>query len=364
MQKKSVIFIIVADFQKKSIRFSQFLPNKLAVENNHSEVQQLFFQHIKNNLAPHLSFVDEIAELLNISNDSAYRRIRGEKTIDLEEIQKLSDHFKISLDQFLHLQSDSFIFTGMLHENTSEFFGRWMKDVLEKASYINSFEKKHLYFIGKDLPFMSFFHVPELVTFKSFMWMRTFLHVDDMKEKKFSLKNRYPEYEKLGSQINRVLNEIPTTELWNLECVNATLQQIRFYREANVFESKEDVLVIYDKLEELVTHYEKMAEAGKRFAVGETPGPKSPAYNLFINELFLGNNTWIAELNNIKMTVLNHSVLHIIVTRDERFSNYVYAEMENMIRKSSQISTVGEKTRSRFFNRLREKIQRSKSTVS
>ena len=39
--------------------------------------QQVFFNHIKGMLPPHISFVDEIAEELNISNDSAYRRIRG-----------------------------------------------------------------------------------------------------------------------------------------------------------------------------------------------------------------------------------------------------------------------------------------------
>ncbi len=51
------------------------------------DVQQIFFQHIKSNLAAHLSLVDEVAELLNISNDSAYRRIRGEKPLSFEEIK-------------------------------------------------------------------------------------------------------------------------------------------------------------------------------------------------------------------------------------------------------------------------------------
>jgi predicted DNA-binding protein YlxM (UPF0122 family) len=40
-----------------------------------ADIQQLFFQKIKDNMPAHLSFVDEIAELLNISNDSVYRRI-------------------------------------------------------------------------------------------------------------------------------------------------------------------------------------------------------------------------------------------------------------------------------------------------
>ena len=58
-------------------------------------MQQLFIQHIKDNFSGHLSLVTEMAELLNISNDSPYRRIRGEKSISFEEMQKLCTHFKV-----------------------------------------------------------------------------------------------------------------------------------------------------------------------------------------------------------------------------------------------------------------------------
>ena len=84
--------------------------------------QQIFFQHIKTVLPAHLSLADEVAEVLNISNDSAYRRIRGEKPIALEEIKKLCIYFKISLDQFMHLNSDSFLFTGKLTDRTNFSF--------------------------------------------------------------------------------------------------------------------------------------------------------------------------------------------------------------------------------------------------
>ena len=79
-----------------------------------SNTQLRFFQHIKSALPPNVSFVDEIAELLEISNDSAYRRIRADKPISFEELQKLCVKYKVSLDQFLNLQSDAFIFTGKL----------------------------------------------------------------------------------------------------------------------------------------------------------------------------------------------------------------------------------------------------------
>src|SRR5215831_6461222 len=101
------------------------------------DVQQLFFQHIKNNLPPHLSLVDEIAELLNISNDSAYRRIRGEKGIAFDELRTLCLHFKISLDQLLYLNSESIIFTGKAVDHSNFTFDLYLQDMLSQLQLWN-----------------------------------------------------------------------------------------------------------------------------------------------------------------------------------------------------------------------------------
>jgi hypothetical protein len=189
------------------------------------------------------------------------------------------------------------------------------------------------------------------------------MQYDELKTKKFSLNDPYPAYEELGRKIIQVSNQVPTTEIWSNESINATIHQIEFYHEANVFESRNEVQVLFDKLEELVNHFEKQAEIGKRFAFGEIPTAASADYQIYLNELFVGDNTVIAEINNAKISFLNHSVLHIVSTRDERFSNYVYNAMMNMVRKSTKISSVGEKSRSRYFNSLREKIDRRRTAL-
>ena len=47
-----------------------------------SEIQKEFFKQIRVKLLPNISFVHDISELLGISYDSAYRRIRGEKYLN------------------------------------------------------------------------------------------------------------------------------------------------------------------------------------------------------------------------------------------------------------------------------------------
>jgi hypothetical protein len=322
-----------------------------------NNTQLLFFQHIKSILPSHISFVDEVADVLNISNDSSYRRIRGEKMISLDEMQKLANHFKISIDQFLHIHSDSYIFSGSLAAPGEYVFEKWMENVLSQLTMFNSFDHKHLYYLAKDVPIMDQFMAPELLAFKSFLWRRSILQYDNMKGMKFSLKEVIPEHLELGKKIEAVYNQIPTTEIWNLESINSTIRQIEFYREANMFDTEEDVKKIYQAILRLINHLEHQAEVGLKFRMGETPGANAVPYNLFWNDLVLGDNTIFVELDLKRITILNHSVINFVSTTDVNFNAYMFGTMQNLIKRSSQLSKVGEKDRYRFFNRLRDKMK-------
>ncbi len=54
-------------------------------------------------------------------------------------------------------------------------------------------------------------------------------------------------------------------------------------------------------------------------------------------------------LNDTKLVYINHTVLNIIMTRDPVFTEYTYQHFQNIMRKSTLISFVGEKERTKFF---------------
>ena len=323
-----------------------------------SNVQVLFFQHLKTQLPPHLSMVDEIADLLAISIDSAYRRIRGEKPMDLEETHKLCSHFKISMDQLLNLQTDAYVFRGQLNKEGGEpAFDAWLKEIQYNLQVVNSFSRKHLYYSLKDIPPFVQFLVPELTAFKCFSWMKSMFNAEQLKGVKFSLSDqRYDKYVAYSKKITQLYNMVPTTEIWHPEIHNILLSQINFCAEAGFFQNKSDIRVLYEKVEELINHIEKQAELGVKFNIGEKPGPGAASYKMFVNELVLGDNTVIAELDDNRVTFLNHSVLYFVETRNENFNKAISIHMENLIKRGTMISTIGEKERIRFFNRLRDHI--------
>ena len=321
-------------------------------------IQHLFFQHIKAAIPGHISMAEDVAEVLNISNDSAYRRIRGEKQLSFEEIKLLCLLYKLSLDQFLHLQTDTYIFSGKLKTDSENSFSDYLENVQNHFQYFNSFAKKHMYILMKDIPPFLHFHIPELAVFKYYFWMKSILNYSDMKSVKYSFDDsRYDQFNAAAGKIIDLYNNIPMTEIWNIESINSTLRQINLYYESGCFQNKADVLLLYTKTKELIDHLEKQAETGKKFKIGTEPGPNAADYKLFMNELILGDNTYIAELDDNRLTFLNHSVLYFIATADERFNAAMFANLQNLIKKSTPLSTFGEKERVKFFNQIRGKIR-------
>src|SRR5687767_2840728 len=126
-----------------------------------SALQQTFFNTLKHSLPSHISMVDEIAGVLNIGNDSVYRRIRGETAISISELKVLCDHFRISLDEVLQLQNDAVVFRAPGINGEVISFAEYLKGILGQLQYYNSFKRKQLLYFCKDMTFFHFYLYPE-----------------------------------------------------------------------------------------------------------------------------------------------------------------------------------------------------------
>ena len=326
--------------------------------------QLQFFNHIKSMLPPHLSLVDAIADVLEVSNDSAYRRIRGETQISMEEIKKLCINFKISLDQLLHLNSDSFIFTGKLTNNTDFNYDKWLQSCLDVIKRVKTFEPHHMSYLAKEFPFFYYFLIPEIAAFKSFFFMKSILFYDDWKGARFSVKDDYSHYRKVWEDLSNTFASIPGTEIWNVENITSTIHQIEFYVTTGVLKSLDDAICLLNKLLELIEHIELQAEYGVKLHRGQKPSSVSGApYNMFINEMIMGDNMQIVQLGDKHYTYLNHSILNFMVTYDDKFNNYMKTTFDVISQKSTPISRVNEKDRLVFFNRLRANVNNAKQKL-
>ncbi|HEY6505640.1 MAG TPA: helix-turn-helix domain-containing protein [Chitinophagaceae bacterium] len=328
-----------------------------------SGVQQVFFNHIKSVLPHHLSIVDEVANLLNISNDSAYRRMRGDKPLAFEEVQKLCVHFNLSLDSIFHLNTDSYIFSGKLVNPSNFHFELYLKKMLADIEMIKSFEKAEFYFLNKDVPLFHHFQVPELAAFKFFFFMKTILSYPSLAPEKFSVEKIPESLKTIGKKIADTYCQVSSTEIWNIQGIDTTLQQIDFYRDSRSFEKKEDLIHIYDCMSDLITHVEKQATFGKKYPLFLNENWGGARYTLYNNEVFIGDNTILVDAGLFRIAFINHSVINYMSTRNTEFCDHIYHSIQNTMQRSLQISSTGEKERFRFFNQMRENINRRKKVA-
>ncbi len=117
---------------------------------------------------------------------------------------------------------------------------------------VKSFEKAEFYFLNKDFPLFHQFQMPELAAFKFYFFMKTILSYQGMTAEKFSVDKIPESLKTIGKKIADTYCQVSSTEIWNIHGVDSTLQQIDFYRDSRGFEKKDDVLRIYDCLNELV----------------------------------------------------------------------------------------------------------------
>ena len=331
---------------------------------NITEIQQQIFLAIKSKLQADASVADEIARLLEISTDSAYRRMRGEKTITFEELYKIATHYRLSLDQLMSIENGSIMFQGQYLDKRTFRFEEYTNSLLQNMAYMNNFKEKEFYYSCKDLPIFYHYLFKELAAFKWFFWLKTYFQFPEFERKKFRFSDFPDELFAIDQKILNYYNQIPSVEIWNIESMNIIFQQVEFYRYAGVFESDRDAYLLYEAVEKLWYHLEKQASLGYKFAYGDPEEKPMGKFRMYFNEVLLGDNNMLLVLDDMKLSYLTHTTINFMTTRDMVFNENMYTHLQNQMKRSTLISAVSEKERAKFFRIIRERIARRKEALN
>jgi hypothetical protein len=320
------------------------------------QAQEFLFQRIKEILPASVSLTDVVSEVLHVSSDSAYRRIRNETPLVLQEAKQLCEHFSLSLDQVLSLKRNSILFENIRINNQQYSYKKYLSDITELVKQINSFNRKEIIYLTKDIPLFHSFYFKPLIAFRFFFWMKTILQHPDYITKTIDLNGVPSEIETLSIEHGKAYTQVPSTEIWNTECINSVISQIEFYRDSGYFSSAADIRAIYQSVHETILHLKNQVEYGCKFMPGENPQARKLNFTFFYNRVVLGSNTILVNTDDVKTAYLNYNVLDYMVTRDERFCNQCTEDLNNMMRKATVISQTSEKQRNIFFGILLAKI--------
>jgi hypothetical protein len=325
---------------------------------NPAALQQLLFKQVRERLPAHVSLPEELAGLLGISADSAYRRIRGEKSMDLGELALIASTYHLSLDALLAQGAGQFVFNGRFVGSAEYPFATWLAGMNAQLEQLASAKDAVFVFRAEDIPTFHYFQFPELALFKLFFWRRTILASPDFLNRRFDLADKEDELLAVANKTFLTYMRLPSTEIWNADSLNAFLRQVTFYHDAGIFAREEDAQLLFDRLNDLITHLQAQAEAGVKFMVGDPPNTGSGSFTVYVNEVMQGDNMIYASAGGQRMVFLNHSAINYVSSMDEAFCDFAQQSIETIIKRSSQISGTGERERNRYFRSLREEVER------
>lgn len=320
-------------------------------KNNLEDIQEIFLNRVKSALPASTSLAAELSDLLDISMDSAYRRIRGETPLSLKESYILAERFNISL---AGITSDSIDVVRFGYAQLSpdiESMERYLTRLLENVRMIGKVEGSKIMYCSQDVPIFYNLSLPHLAQFKIFYWLRSIMNESTVANQKLGPDTIPSHLMEMCKAISAEYNQIDSQELWTASTLYSTLRQVQYYWESGLFESPEIGHAIVGDIRLLLDKIEEMASRGWK-----NPMDQKGKYELYVSEIELTTNCALANMAGQKAVFLGHHTFNMLETSHESYTIQTQKWFENMMGKATLISSVGEKYRYQFFQQARKKI--------
>ncbi len=325
--------------------------------------QNDFLKKIEDILTANTTLVNELSDILEISQDSAYRRIRGTTQLTIDEVTKLCRNFKISFDVFDDIDINSVTFSYLKLENKNDSFDTYLKVMLKDLNLIKNAKQQKITYACEDIPIFYNYKYPLLGAFKIFYWMEAILNNNDSEGKKFTETFIPQELMEGGRQIFEAYLDIPSVEIWTDTTYYSVIKQIEFFWESGRFESNEVVIKILAELAQLIKDIQLQAEIGHKLLGSTSQSGQKAFYELYFSEIEIGNNCVLVDLGNTKSVYLGHMSFSTISTLNKVYCHLSEQWLNNMIRKATPVSKVSEKIRYQFFRKAYTNIETLKQRV-
>lgn len=320
------------------------------------EMQEVFIKHLKQVIPSNVSLVDDIADLLKISNDSAYRRLRNETELSLDETYKICKHYRISIDSVFSNKGDSVTCNYIKLTDSADNFETYLNSLLIQLTRLQKADDAKVIYAAEEIPIFHSFFSKELAAFKLFYWQRSVLNVPEYQSKKFDW-DLIPEKQlQLAVDIYQAYLEVPSTEIWTEETINTTIKQIDYYFESGAFKEKEDAILVLLELK-------KMVQAINRYAENENKNEKNKSskapFNLYNSDLVIGTNCIHINVSGAVYSYISFNTMNSLTTGNQQFCEEIEHWTKNLIKKSTLISGIAEKQRFQFFSKAYKAIDLS-----
>ena len=320
-----------------------------------------FIQYLKDKISNKNSFADEIASVLDIGYDAAYRRINLKTNLTLEEGVKLAKHYKISLNKLYEVGSLNTIIAEksprILDEiHLESYFTRSIENLIP----LTKLKSASILYSAKDIPLFYTLKDSFITRYKIYVWLK--LTNKEMTKNKISFDNFIQTIPnsllEKAFELGRTYNFINITEFWNDNTINGTLEQIIYFYESQLL-SKELALKICDDLEEIIHHVEKQT-----IQQSIINSKNNASYNLYKSDLLTMSNIIMVKTSHRKAFFVPYTVLEYLKIEHPETCDIMDDFFDRQMTNSKLLVHSGEKDRTLFFNKMHQKVNKLRERIT
>lgn len=301
----------------------------------------------------------EMSELLGVNLDAAYRRMRGDTALTLDEIKKICLKYNISFDSIINYSGSvvPFQFNAMFNEEFSIL--NYLRAISEQLAVMAQIENSKIVLTAMDLPYFRIFGFQALSKFKLFFWQRSVLNLDQFKFKRFDVDDAMDEYLEVVDGIYRDYHCVESVEIWAPESLDSTIKQVIYYVESGLFTNRKTMHAIYEDLEMLLNKLENEAALGKKILQSSEEIVTSK-FDMYQSDIFLSNNSIQAKIGDKTYSYVSFNSFNSLMSFNPSFSMECNRWIEQIRLKSVLLSEVSEKLRYQYFLKLRNRLEELK----
>jgi hypothetical protein len=326
-------------------------------------LQKKLFGLIKTQLNPEESLGFIVSELLSISMDAAYRRLRLETPLTIQETQKLCVHFNLSFDKLIALSEGNVLFDYTPLELYDFSLENYLEGILQGLTRLKALKEPQAYLTINNVHFFQALNFPQLIRFRLYFWAQTHLMIPSFQNTKFKHEKISVRAFDLGRQILQSYNQIETVEILDMDLMKGFMRQIVYYLEMQMFDDPSYAVFLIDRVEAFLGHYQNQISVGKKYMFGTEPPAQGNHLEVFVNDTINTDATFLYENDGMNGVYLTHNIMSYLHTTDEAYVRDTKSIIDRQISNSSKISETNLKQRTTYFNELGKMVSEFKNQV-
>jgi hypothetical protein len=315
------------------------------------EIQTRLFEEIQQSIAPQYALVDAISDALDISIDSAYRRLRCNKLLSIKETCELCRHFKISFDRLTgetFSRQHDFVYRPV-NLSTPDGYLNYLLSCSNSFSSLRTSDDSSIILSAIELPLFHFAYQKELIFFRLYAWLQGIYNYEGSFDD-FIREKDTPQINTLHNSIISNYENIPSTEIWSEKTIDNILWLINYYVETGNFTDRYYPLLLCGQVLNILDRLKRWTETG-------TKGDRNTQFKLYLAEVEFEGNFVLLNCSGIRNCLVGLFSINSLSVFDRDYCIETENYLDKLARRSILLCGGSEKERIRFFNTQRQKVR-------